>query len=71
MLLKKKPLNKRAFRKSIWSSLSRVIGIVLGVEAGSMLHRMVGDGLESWKTVSFLAVTSFALMMYAEYERET
>lgn len=68
---KKKKLNKRAFKRSLWSSLSRVIGIGLSAGAGSMVHRTMGDGLQAWGVAGCMAVISFVLMLYAEYERET
>jgi O-antigen/teichoic acid export membrane protein len=65
-----KKLDKKALRRSFWSSLSRVIGIVLGAGAGSLLHQMVGDGLSGWGFACGLAISSFFLMFFAEYERE-
>jgi len=69
--MKKPRINKTAFKKSLWSSLSRVIGISLSAGAGSMIHRMVGDGLEGWSIAISMAMVSFFLMWFAEYERET
>ncbi len=66
----KRPIDKRAFRKSLWSSLSRVIGIGLSAGAGSMVHRMVGDNMEGWTIAVTMAIVSFGLMWFAEYERE-
>ena len=63
-------MDKKALKKSIWSSLSRVIGIGLSAGAGSMIHRMVGDGLEGWGLASAMALASFVFMTFAEYERE-
>ena len=63
-------LDKKVLKRSIWSSLSRVIGIGLSAGAGSMIHRMVGDGLEGWGLASVMAIASFVLMTFAEYERE-
>jgi uncharacterized membrane protein YgaE (UPF0421/DUF939 family) len=65
----KKSIDKRAFRKSFWSSLSRVIGVTLSAGAGSIIHRMVGDGIEGWTVALTMAIVSFLLMLYAEYER--
>lgn len=39
--------------------------------AGSMIHRMIGDGLEGWSIASVMVIVSFGAMLYAEYERET
>jgi len=71
MPFRSKPINKRAFRKSLWSSLSRVIGITLGVASAGMIQKFLGDKLDNWHTVLFMAIASFALMWFAEYERET
>lgn len=66
-----RPINKKAFRKSLWSSLSRVIGITLGVASAGMIQKLLGDKLDNWHTALLLAIASFALMWFAEYERET
>jgi hypothetical protein len=65
-----KHIDKKALKRSIWSSLSRVIGIGLSAGAGSMIHRMVGDGMEGWSIACTMAIASFILMTFAEYERE-
>ena len=71
MPFRPKSINKKAFRKSLWSSLSRVIGITLGVASAGIIQKLMGERLENWHTVLLMAVTSFALMWLAEYERET
>jgi hypothetical protein len=38
--------DRRAFRKSLWSSISRLIGVSLGAGAGSLLYKLVGTGLQ-------------------------
>lgn len=63
-------LDKKAFKRSLWGSLSRVIGVGLGAGAGGLLHQLVGDGLGSWGFAVGLAVASFVFMWFAEYERE-
>lgn len=63
-------VDHKALKRSVWSSLSRTIGIGLSAGAGSMIHRMVGDGLEGWGLASVMAFASFVLMCFAEYERE-
>lgn len=65
----KKKIDKKAFRKSLWSSISRLIGVVLGAGAGSLLHQTIGGGF-GWGLAGAMAATSFACMVYAEYERE-
>jgi hypothetical protein len=63
-------IDRVALKKSIWGSLSRVIGIGLSAGAGSMIHRMVGNSLEGWSVATVMAVASFVFMAVAEYERE-
>jgi hypothetical protein len=64
------PINKKLFRRSLWSSFSRLVGVGLGSGAGSIIHQMVGDGMQGWGLALFMAIGSFVLMLYAEYERE-
>lgn len=64
-------VDKKALKRSLWGSLSRVIGVGLGAGAGGLLHQLVGDGLGSWTFAIGLAAASFACMWFAEYERET
>lgn len=64
-------INRKALKRSLWGSLSRVIGVGLGAGAGGLLHQLVGDGLGSWTFAIGLAAASFACMWFAEYERET
>lgn len=65
-----KKIDRKAFNRSILSSLSRLIGVSLGAGAGSLLHKLVGDGMEGWGVAIALAIVSFGLMIFAEYERE-
>lgn len=65
-----KKLNKKALRRSVWSSLSRLIGVGLGAGAGSLIHQLIGGGFSGWGLAGAMAIASFALMLVAEYERE-
>jgi len=62
-------LNRKALRRSAWSSLSRLIGVGLGAGAGSLIHQLIGGGFSGWGLALAMAVASFALMLFAEYER--
>jgi hypothetical protein len=64
-------LHRKALRKSIWGSISRVIGVALGVAAGQIIHQLVGDSINQWVFAFFMAIGSFAFMGYAEYNKET
>lgn len=67
----KMKVDRKAFKRSFWGSLSRVIGVGLGAGAGGLLHQLVGDGLGSYGFAISLAIASFFFMWIAEYERET
>ena len=62
--------SRRAFKRAIWSSFSRLVGVGLGAGAGSLVYKLTGGGLHGWGVAVVLAVASFALMTFAEYERE-
>lgn len=66
----KHKLNKRAFRRAVWASISRLIGVGLGAGAGSLVYHLVGGGFSGWGVAATLAIVSFGLMMFAEYEKE-
>jgi len=63
-------INKKVLKKSLWGSLSRVIGVGLGAGAGSLIHQLVGGGFSGWGAALGMAIASFFLMWFAEYERE-
>lgn len=65
-----KATDKKALKRSFWGSLSRVIGVALGASAGGLLHQIVGDGLGAVGTAVCMALASFALIWFSEYERE-
>lgn len=67
---KMRKLNRKALRRSVWGSLSRLIGVGLGAGAGSLIHQLIGGGFSGWGVAFGMAVASFALMLFAEYERE-
>ena len=61
-------MNKKAFRISLLASLSRLIGVGLGASAGTLIHKLVGDGFQGWSLAIGMALVSFSLMIFAEYE---
>jgi len=63
-------VNKKAFKRSFWGSLSRVIGVVLGASAGGLLRTAIGDDMATVAVGTGMAVLSFFLIWFAEYERE-
>ena len=67
---KKVKVNRKALKRSFWGSLSRVIGVVLGASAGGLLRTVIGDDLATVAVGTGLAVLSFFLIWFAEYERE-
>ncbi len=65
-----KNLDRKALRRSMWSGVSRLIGVGLGAGAGSLIHQLVGGGTTGWGVAVTMAVVSLILMIFAEYERE-
>lgn len=63
--------DKKALKRSFWGALGRLIGVMMGAGAGSLLYQTVGgsSGL-SISLASALAILGFFLIWFAEYERE-
>lgn len=63
--------DKKAFRRSFWGALGRLIGVMMGAGAGSLLYATIGSssGL-GIGVASALAIVGFLLIWFAEYERE-
>lgn len=66
----KKP-DKKVLRRSFWGAMGRLIGVMMGAGAGSLLYQTLGSasGL-SIGLASLLAIIGFLLIWFAEYERE-
>lgn len=66
----KKP-DKKILRRSFWGAMGRLIGVMMGAGAGSLLYQTLGSatGL-SVGLASLLAIIGFLLIWFAEYERE-
>lgn len=65
------PPNKKALRRSFWGALGRLIGVMMGAGAGSLLYQLIGSasGL-SIGLAAGLSALGFVLIWFAEYERE-
>jgi uncharacterized membrane protein YgaE (UPF0421/DUF939 family) len=64
-------LDKKALRRSFWGALGRLIGVMLGAGAGSLLYHLIGSSsITSIGLASLLAILGFLLVWLAEYERE-
>lgn len=63
--------NKKALRRSFWGALGRLIGVMMGAGAGSLLYQLIGSasGL-SIGLAAALSALGFVLIWFAEYERE-
>ena len=70
MIKNLKKINKRAFKRSLFGSISRILGVSLGASAGSILYELIGNNLKSYFVASFLALISFILILFSEYNRE-
>lgn len=65
------PPNKKALRRSFWGALGRLIGVMMGAGAGSLLYQIVGSASSlSIGLAAGLSVIGFILIWFAEYERE-
>ncbi len=64
-------IEKKAFKRSFWGALGRLIGVMMGAGAGSLLYATIGSssGL-GIGVASALAIVGFLLIWFAEYERE-
>ena len=69
--LRLKNPDKKAMRRSFWGALGRLIGVMLGAGAGSLLYQTIGSasGL-SVGLAAVLTIVGFILIWFAEYERE-
>ena len=66
----KKP-DKKALRRSFWGALGRLIGVMMGAGAGSLLYQVMGSTTAlSIGLAGGLAIAGFLLIWFAEYERE-
>ena len=69
--MKKVPVNQKALKRSFWGAFGRLIGVMLGAGAGSLLYQTVGGSSSlSISLASILAIVGFLLIWFAEYERE-
>lgn len=64
--------NRKALIRSFWGALGRLVGVMLGAGAGSLLYQLIGSATSlSIGLAVGLSVISFLLIWFAEYERET
>jgi hypothetical protein len=66
----RKPLNKRALRRAVWTSFARLVGVGFGAGAGSLIYNLLGGRTTGWIVAVPMVMISFMLMMFAEYEKE-
>ena len=63
--------DKKALRRSFWGALGRLIGVMMGAGAGSLLYQLIGSTTSlSIGLAVGLSVLGFLLIWLAEYERE-
>ena len=63
-------MDKKALRRSLWGSLSRVVGVAMAFSASSLIRQLAPDLLSGWTVAILMAAGSFLLIWFAEYERE-
>lgn len=62
--------NKRALKRSFLASIGRLLGVGLGAGAGSLVKDLVGGGAQGWGVAVIMAIVSFLLVWFTEFERE-
>lgn len=65
-----KKINRKALKKSMLSSVGRLISIMLGTASGAMLKDLIGQKLEQVELCVLLFFTSLILLIFFEYGRE-
>ena len=66
-------VDKKILKRSFWGALGRLIGVMMGAGAGSLLYQTMGTTSSSGialKVALGLTLAGFALIWFAEYERE-
>lgn len=64
-------LDRKAARRSFWGALGRLIGVMMGAGAGSLIAKALGTtaGLDLSVALG-LTIIGFLFIWLAEYERE-
>ena len=63
-------IDKMLLKKSFWGALGRLIGVMMGAGAGSLLYQMIGNASTlSIGVASFLSIGGFLLIWVSEYEK--
>lgn len=63
-------MDKRCARRAFLAAVARLFSVVLGAGAGSLLYHSIGGKSPAWPIATAMAVVSFGLLWYIEYERE-
>lgn len=69
-MLRHKPFDKKAFRRSFWAAVGRLLGIMCTVGAGNILYKIIGSNTIAASMAIMLAIIGFLLSWLTEYERE-
>lgn len=65
-----KELKKDArLKKAFWAALARLISVGLAAGAGSLLYGVIGSNQVKLTVALFLALVSFVVLCYVEYQR--
>ena len=66
-----RPLDKRAAKRALWSTISRQLGLMMTIGSGSLLYHMFGSNTTFAVSVAaVLALGGFMSIWFIEYERE-
>ena len=69
--MQRSKLDRKAARRSFWGALGRLIGVMMGAGAGSLIARALGSAAGLDLSIALgLTVLGFLFIWLAEYERE-
>ena len=63
--------DKKILRRSFWGAFGRLIGVMLGAGAGSLIVRTLGTASALNLPIALgMTIVGFLFIWFAEYERE-
>jgi len=64
-------MDNKILKRSFWGALGKLIGVMMGAGAGSLLYQLIGSTTNlSIGIASLLSILGFALIWLSEYKRE-
>jgi len=64
-------MDNKILKRSFWGALGKLIGVMMGAGAGSLLYQLIGSTTNlSIGIASLLSIIGFVLIWLSEYKRE-